>query len=270
MDSYKPGKEDKQPGNTAPSGPLGQKRAMTGSLSLDSFQSTGTQALGRNGTRRLQSGPIEVEKTIQSLTSEVENGQVLVSKLEGRVVVLQRAMAIADRPMEVSKILQGVGAGEAGFTKQVGQALLQDPGTKRRVQVALYQFEQARKGVEQAAEALEKAALYEGPAKAQFVENYCHVEKLRGQLYPLINLHMVFQDHPLISQLIPAPKIQDAEELPPPPPPPPPAAPHQKTPTGPLEPIANDPAVKEVVDAFNKVTGNLKDKLFGAFGKKNQ
>lgn len=263
MDQYKTSKDEKAP---APAGPKPGPRPGTGNLNADSFQSSGTGPLGKMGTRKLASGPLETEKTLQSMTAEVENGTVILGKLEGRIAVLARAFQIAEKPVDAPKILAGIGAGEANFTKQVAQSLMQDPTTKRRVQVATYQFEQAKKGIEQAQALLDRAAQYDGVAKGQFVDNNIFVEKLRGQLYPLINLHMVFKDHPQISQLIPTPKIQ-AEE--PPPPPPPPPQPAQKAPTGPLGTgaLAEDPAVREVVDTLQRVTGNLKEKFTGLFKK---
>jgi hypothetical protein len=67
-----------------------------------------------------------------------------------------------------------------------------------------------------------------------------------------------------LSQLIPTPKIVPQEDLPPPPPPEPV---EEKTPTGTLanSALANDPAVREVVETFNRVTGSLKNRLGGLF-----
>lgn len=243
-------------------------RPGTGNLGGDSFRSTGTGPLNKSASRtgRLASGPLEIEKAIQAMATEVENGSIIINKLEGRIRVLERAIKISDRPVDAAQVLTGISAGEANFTKQVAQALTADPGVKRRVQVATYQFEQARKGIDLAKDVLDKAAGYDGPAKGQFVENHCHVEKLRGQLYPLVNLHMVFKDHALLSQLIPTPKVQDQVEMeaPPPPPPPPPQAA-----TGPLNAgqLSSDPNVQQMVETINKVTGNLKDKLSGFFKK---
>lgn len=270
MDQYNRDQEKKKQG-TGPLKPGTGSLAKpgTGNLGGDSFRSSGTGPLnkGAAGTKRLASGPLETEKTIQAMQTEVENGAIIVTKLEGRIRVLERALKISDRPDSAQQVCIGISAGEANFTKQVAQSLTQDPGVKRRVQVATYQFEQARKGIEAAKDVLEKAALYEGPAKGQFVENHCHVEKLRGQLYPLVNLHMVFKDHQLLSQLIPTPKVTNEAELPPPPPPPP-AAPQPGS-TGPLNAaqLTSDPNVQQMVETINKVTGNLKDRLSGFFKK---
>ncbi|MDB5096597.1 MAG: hypothetical protein JWM80_1018 [Cyanobacteria bacterium RYN_339] len=268
MDSYKSNAPDKDKDKDKQPGPPPQKKG-TGSLNLDSFQSHGTASLNRNlnatGTRRLGTSGLDVDKTIGAMTTEVENGKIIVSKLEGRIAVLQRAMRIMQKPAEVAQICAGISPGEANFTKQVAKVLGVDPAITQRVQVALYQFEQARKGLEQADEALGKAPQYEGPAKAQFVESQLHVEKLRGQLYPLINLHVVFKDNPLLSQLIPTPKITAQEDVPPPLPPEPLV--EEKPVTGALaaSSLANDPAVREVVDTFNRVTGSLKNRLGGLF-----
>lgn len=268
MDQYNRDQEKKKQG-TGPLKPGTGNLAKpgTGNLGGDSFRPSGTGPLnkGASGTKRLASGPLEIEKTIQAMQTEIENGSIIISKLESRIRVMDRALKIADTPADAQKICTGISAGEANFTKQVAQSLGQDPGVKRRVQVATYQFEQARKGLEAAKDVLEKAGQYDGAAKGQFVENHCHVEKLRGQLYPLVNLHMVFKDHPLLSQLIPTPKVTDNEMAPPPPQPPQPAP----TASGPLNAaqLSADPNVQQMVETINKVTGNLKDRLSGFFKK---
>jgi hypothetical protein len=268
MDSFKGSDKDKE----AAAKPPAPKPRGTGNLSMDSFKSGGTGSLsgGLNATRRLGTGSIDVDRTIGAMTAEVENGGIIVGKLEGRMAVMTRAMRIIEKPAEVNQICAGISAGEANFTKQVAKELSTDQAVMRRVQVALYQFEQARKGLMQATEALEKAGLYQGAAKAQFVDQQCHVEKLRGQLYPLINLHVVFKDNRVLSQLIPTPKAVAAEDLLPPLPPPPPAAEAKPEPSllG-SSALANDPAVREVVDAFHRVTGNLKKSFTGLLGLKS-
>ncbi|HEY9724533.1 MAG TPA: hypothetical protein V6D47_21205, partial [Oscillatoriaceae cyanobacterium] len=214
MDSYqrKTNDQEGQQGQQKP--PTKPLKPGTGQLSMDSFTAGGTAPLNRGaaGTRRLGTGSIEVEKTIHAMRTEIDNGHAILSKLEVRINVLKRALAVADRPAEAAKILTGVSAGEAGFTKQVAQMLQQDPGTKRRVQVATYQFDQAHKGLLEADTTLSRANGLDGSARANFVDSNCHVEKLRGQLYPLINLHVVFKDNQLLSQLIPTPKVASAAE----------------------------------------------------------
>lgn len=257
MDSYQRNTNENQGQGQAKPGTK-QLKPGTGQLSMDSFATSGTAPLNRaaQGTRRLASGPIDVEKTMQAMRTEIENGHLILSKLEVRINVLKRALAIADRPAEASRVLTGLSAGEAGYTKQVAQMLQQDPGTKRRVQVATYQFDQAHKGLVEADATLARANTFEGGTRANFVDSNCHVEKLRGQLYPLINLHVVFKDNPLLSQLIPTPKVAESVV--------PEAEPTAAGGTGPLA----DPAVAQVVDTFNRVTGNLKEKFLGALKKR--
>jgi hypothetical protein len=273
-----------QKGNDEQKHPGAPKASGTGKLSSDTFRSSATGPLGApGGTRRLASGPIDAEKTLLAMRLELDNGLLIVSKLEGRLAVLGRAVQIADRPIEAQRILEGISAGEANFTKQVAQLVQQNATVKRHVQVAIYQFEQANKGLQQALEVVSKAEQYEGVLKSQYLETYCHVEKLRGQLYPLINLHLVFKDTPLLSQLIPTPKVvAEPTEFPDPPPAPGPSAPvvNENRITGMLKdslkdtPLGNDPRVLQAVETFSKVTGDLsrvtgdlKGKLFGAFKK---
>lgn len=261
MDSYKKDDENSPPKPRA----AGTGRLQgTGALNMDSFSSSGTSPLNRataGSTRRLSTGSFDADKAVTAMASEVENGTVIVTKLESRIAVMKRALAIVERPIDVTTICAGISPGEANFTKQVATMLQRDPSTQRRVQVAVYQYDQAQKGLVQANDTLKRAEQYEGTAKAQFVEANCQVEKLRGQIYPLINLHMVFKDNPLLAQLIPAPKVSH-EPAPPPPPPQPAqpqaAQPQAKAPTGALA----DPAVQQMVDTINKVTGSLKDMFF--------
>ncbi len=288
MDSYK--KDNPETSKAKPATPAGPAspaagKAATGKLG-DAYMASGTGPLSRTGpmnsTRRLGSSPLDAEKTLEALKTEVDNGSLIVSKLEGRITVLIRAMRIVEKPIDVNQICQGVSAGEANFTKQVAKMLQGDPHTTRRVQVALYQWDQAKKGLQQADECHERALQYEGLARAQFVDSHCQVEKLRGQLYPLINLHVVFRDNALLAQLIPTPKINTADLPPPPPIPMPPTAsgalgglgaaeqtvPKAKSPTGSLtqELLGADETVQQMVSSIKQATGTLRNKLIGMLG----
>lgn len=276
MDNFNRSNQD-QPGQRPPGKPA--RASGTGNLSMDSFQASKTGPLSlSNTTKRLSSGPLDPVKMLNDLEAEIQNGQLLLGKLQGRMVVLDRAVRIVDKPVDLPQILRGVGAGEADFTKKVAQLLQREPGTKRRVEVALYQYQQAEKGVASAADIAVRSGEFEGVAKAQFLETNAQVEKLRGQLYPLINLHMVFKDSPLLAQLIPSPPARQAPAAPAPSPvdaaleaPPQPAAPATGSTTERLKAIspdiAEDPHVQEVLETLNRVTGQLKNKLFGAFKK---
>lgn len=288
MDSYKKDNpETSKAKPAAPAGPASQAAAKAGTGKLgDAYVASGTGPLSRTGpmnsTRRLGSSPLDVDRTLEALKTEIDNGSLIISKLEGRIAVLLRAMRIVEKPIDVNQICQGVSAGEANFTKQVAKMLQGDPHTTRRVQVALYQWDQARKGLQQACESHERALLYEGLARAQFVDSHCQVEKLRGQLYPLINLHVVFRDNALLAQLIPTPKINTAELPPPPPLPPAPtgsgglplpgqaeqAVPKAKTPTGALsqELLNADETVQQMVSSIKQATGSLRNRLIGMLG----
>lgn len=312
MDSYKKDNPENPKAKPAsPGGPASQAAAKAGTGKLgDAYVASGTGPLGRTGplsgsTRRLGSTALDVDKTLEALKTEVDNGSLIVGKLEGRISVMIRAMRIVEKPIDVNQICQGISAGEANFTKQVAKMLQGDPHTTRRVQVALFQWDQAKKGLQQATEAHEKALQYEGLARAQFVESHCQVEKLRGQLYPLINLHVVFRDNALLAQLIPTPKINTADLPPPPPPPsatgsgtlPPPAGPGgtgrlslpgmaapstaqlpptsaeqavpaAKSPTGSLanEFKQAEENVQQMVSSLKNATGSLRNKLIGMLG----
>lgn len=302
MDSYKKDNpETSKAKPAAPGGPAGPTppKPGTGKLS-DAYVASGTGPLGRTGnlgggTRRLGSSPLDAERTLEALKTEIDNGDLIITKLEGRIAVMIRAMRIVEKPIDVNQICAGVSAGEANFTKQVAKMLQGDPHTTRRVQVALYQWDQAKKGLEQAAEAHERAFQYpEGIARAQFVDSHCQVEKLRGQLYPLINLHVVFRDNALLAQLIPTPKLTAADLPAPPPMPAAPArpgtgslslpgltpgqpgaeatVPKAKTPTGSLvdvlsnDAISADETVQQMVSSIKQATGSLRNKLIGMLG----
>ena len=308
MDSYKRDNPENPKAKPAPpGGPASQaagQKPGTGKLS-DAYVASGTGPLGRTGpigsTRRLGSTPLDAGKTLEALKTEIDNGSLIISKLEGRIAVLIRAMRIVEKPIDVNQICAGISAGEANFTKQVAKMLQGDPHTTRRVQVALYQWDQACKGLEQAQESHDRAFQYpEGVTRAQFVDSHCQVEKLRGQLYPLINLHVVFRDNALLAQLIPTPKLTAADLPPPPPMPPAPEAPVQaaprlgtgalslpgmapaapqagsaeqtvpkaKTPTGALsqEILNADETVQQMVSSIKQATGSLRNKLIGMLG----
>ena len=304
MDSYKKDNPETAKAKPAPPGapasPAAAQKPGTGKLS-DAYMPSGTGPLSRTGplgsTRRLGTAPLDVDKALETLLTEVENGNLIISKLDGRINVLIRAMRIVERPIDVNQICQGVSAGEANFTKQVAKLLQGDPQITRRVQVALYQWDQAKKGLEQAAESHARALQFEGLARAQYVDSHCQVEKLRGQLYPLINLHVVFRDNALLAQLIPTPKLTPADLPPPPPMPPTKAAtgglppvtglpavtglpgtgglgaaeqtvPKAKAPTGSptQELLGADETVQQMVSSIKQATGNLRNKLIGMLG----
>jgi hypothetical protein len=236
---------------------------------VDSFQSSRTSPLNQLGvTRRLGSALLPADESLALLKTEIDNGDVLVAKLLPRMAVLERARAIHAKPNDVTRICAGIGAGEANFTRQVALALLDSPQWLRQVQVALFQWEQARAGIALARQAYDEAQGLEGRALEAHVEANCHVEKLRGQLYPLVNLPTVFRDHPLISQLIPIPK---SPSTPPPAAPLPPsqAAASQSPPApGPVSEthLEADQAVEQLVSTFKVVTGNLRHKLIDWLG----
>lgn len=268
MDSYQSANQPSKPRPKTGMLPQG-----TGMLNGDSFQNTGTGRLGPQGTRRLASGPLEAQETLSAFRIEAENGKVITEKLTPRLVVLKRALALVANPADHGRILAGVGAGEAGFTKQVAGALGADPGLKRRAQVAVYQFDQAVGGVQKADLALAEIAGLEGPEKFAAIDTHCTVEKLRGQIYPLINLHAVFRDSPIIAQLLPPPKVEEpkaprpedyASFMPPEVEVVVPEAP--RTVTGKLaQQVKQDPAVQEIVKGVKALTGRL---FGGAFGAK--
>lgn len=268
MDSYQ---SANQPPNPRPkTGPL---RQGTGMLNADSFQSGTGRLGGPQGTRRLASGPLEAESTLAAFQIEAENGKVITEKLAPRIVVLKRALALVANPTD-ARILAGVGAGEAGFTKQVAGALGVDAGLKRRAQVAVYQYDQALAGVQKADLALAEIAGLAGPEKFAAIDTHCTVEKLRGQLYPLINLHAVFRDSPIVAQLLPPPKVEEPKAPSPEDyaafmPPPEAVAVVPEAPrsvTGKLATtVKQDPAVQEIVKGVKALTGRL---FGGAFGAK--
>lgn len=260
MDSYQ--KDNPKTEKPKPLEGAGGTGRLGGSPRLDTFQSSRTAPLSQLGaTRRLGSASLPAEQSLALLKVEVENGETLIEKLLPRMAVLERARAIQHRPNDVGRICAGIGAGEANFTRQVALALQDSPQLLRQVQVALFQWEQARTGVAAAREAHDEALTLEGRARDIYVENHCHVEKLRGQLYPLVNLPVVFKDHPLIAQLIPVPKTPVT------PPPPAPLPPSQVQPAvggsalGAGEALDPDQAVEELVNTFKALTGSLRDKL---------
>lgn len=206
------------------------------------------------------------------MATEVSNGRTLLSKLHPRLTVLQRAVEVLEAPDQASVILRGVGAGELGFTRQVVQILQEDPRVLRQVRVALNQWTQAQKGVASAEAVLSQAAAFPEAHRAAFVAEHCHVEKLRGQLYPLINLHVVFRETPILSQLVPAPKPGYREKTPAPKPLDAASAVRTSTAPGQVqtsiedEVKAVDAAISQVVGSIKQATGTLKNKLKGFFG----
>lgn len=241
----------------------------------DSYQPARTAHLKPlSATRRLASTPLGAAQALDVVKNEIANGEVLVSKLQPRMAVLQRAVAAIEAPSRTAVIFQGVGAGEIGFTKQVIQMLQGDARALRQVQVALSQWQQALQGLQSVQGNLEKALDIPEEHRGSFIDEHCHVEKLRGQLYPLINLHVVFRDNALLSQLVPTPKpVKAGAAMATEAAVPQAAVSPSKTPlppagTGSLEQDvkAVDAAVSQMLGSLKQATGSLRNKLIGLLG----
>lgn len=267
-DAVDPSKKERSktgPGSEAPKTPSTPKAG-------DSYQPSRTGHLKPLATtRRLASNPLGAA-ALDAMKTEIGNGQLLISKLQPRITVLQRALAVTENPARASQIFYGVGAGEVGFTKQVIQMLQGDARALRQVQVALSQWQQALNGIETSQGHVEKALSIPEAQRGLYVDEHCQVEKLRGQLYPLINLHVVFRDNPLLAQLVPTPKVGTGDLS---------AAsgPATASDTAPPAPTAAsvpasleqevkavDAAVAQVMGSLKQATGSLRNKLIGFLG----
>ncbi|MBU6427474.1 MAG: hypothetical protein KGR26_00545 [Cyanobacteria bacterium REEB65] len=86
----------------------------------------------------------------------------------------------------------------------VAKLIGHDPALQRRVQVALFQFAEATRAVEEAKTTVERAR--QSDPRSAFAElERLEVAKIQGKVFPLCNLHAVFKDRPEIARLFPAP-----------------------------------------------------------------
>lgn len=78
------------------------------------------------------------------------------------------------------------------------------PEVQRQVQIALYQYTEAVKAVDEALQGLSRARGSELQRAFDELEKL-EVAKVQGKIYPLTNFHEVFKAHPQISRLFPPP-----------------------------------------------------------------
>jgi hypothetical protein len=261
MDSYRSRRDDKQPSQGGPR--VGQG---TGQLQTDSLHLNSSGRL-RLSPRKASASLVVVDQLLERFEAEVNSGKLLLLKLKPRIAVLTRALRVLMHPAEAASVFQGVAPGEADFTRRVVQLLQEKRLILRQVQIACFQYEQADKGLEQAAEHLATALLYEGSERVTYFEHYCHIEKLRGQLYPMINLPLVFKNEPLLAQLLPEPRESEEPVLPPPPPPKEPVAVEPPQTGGIGHILKQDPAVAQLLGGLRQLTGQLKDGLRSITGQ---
>lgn len=82
--------------------------------------------------------------------------------------------------------------------------LRQDADLLRRAQIALFQFDDARRSVEETASRLEPIREADPELALDMLESL-EVSKLQGKVYPICNFHEIFKRDPILSRVFPPP-----------------------------------------------------------------
>ncbi|MNX26222.1 hypothetical protein D3C86_562870 [compost metagenome] len=144
----------------------------------------------------------------------------------------------APKPAAAPAPAPAPGGGLAGQEKAMAAAiadrLRQDGDLLRRTQIAIFQFDDAQRSVQETSNRVDPIR-HADPESAWDMIEALEVTKLQGKVYPICNFHEIFKRDPILSRVFPPPAAAGANGAPgmPPPGPPMPGEPPSMG-TGPL------------------------------------
>jgi hypothetical protein len=116
--------------------------------------------------------------------------------------------APAPSPAAASGLGGGAGGGLGGQEKAMAAAiadrLRQDADLLRRAQIALFQFDDAQRSVQETSNRLDPIRQVD-PEQAWEMIEALEVSKLQGKVYPICNFHEIFKRDPVLSRVFPPP-----------------------------------------------------------------
>ena len=98
----------------------------------------------------------------------------------------------------------GIGGQEKAMATAIADRLRQDADLLRRAQIALFQFDDAQRSVQETAGRIEPIRMAD-PEQAWDMIDSLEVSKLQGKVYPICNFHEIFKRDPVLSRVFPPP-----------------------------------------------------------------
>lgn len=93
---------------------------------------------------------------------------------------------------------------ERAMATAIADRLRQDADLLRRAQIALFQFDDAQRAVQETASKLDPIRTT-SPESAWDMIEALEVSKLQGKVYPICNFHEIFKRDPILSRVFPPP-----------------------------------------------------------------
>ncbi len=103
-----------------------------------------------------------------------------------------------------SPAASGMGGQEKAMAAAIADRLRQDPDLLRRAQIALFQFDDAQRSVQETSNRIDPIRHLD-PEQAWDMIEALEVSKLQGKVYPICNFHEIFKRDPILSRVFPPP-----------------------------------------------------------------
>lgn len=178
----------------------------------DSFVRSETQPLApskRRMTRPLSFTPEALQREIDQGLEQLRTCQIIIDKFAQRIRILQWAVEHATRKASAITI--------TGKEKQIGDAVLRslnaNPDTRKRVQIAVFQYNEAAMVIKQGHRLLSELSADPDYETSGIRMNEFDIAKIQGKIYPICNFHEVFKKDVEISLLFPPPANASEPEM---------------------------------------------------------
>jgi hypothetical protein len=209
----------------------------------DSFVRATTAPLGRRMTRPLQADPGMVESKLRGVEEQLGLCRAIIDRFGPRMRLLKAAETLvksgpgaapapaspppspapkptlgksplAKKPLTrpvaptgaaaANPALNGLSPQEKTMVAAMADRLREDADLLRRAQIAVFQFDDAQRSVE---ETDSRIAPIRGadPEVAWDLIEALEVSKLQGKVYPICNFHEIFKRDPVLSRVFPPP-----------------------------------------------------------------
>jgi len=103
----------------------------------------------------------------------------------------------------------GLGGQEKAMAAAIADRLRQDADLLRRTQIAIFQFDDAQRSVQETSGRVEPIRNAD-PEMAWDMIEALEVSKLQGKVYPICNFHEIFKRDPILSRVFPPPSAAGA------------------------------------------------------------
>lgn len=158
-------------------------------------------------------GPADPAKDVESgrarikeLHEELARAKATILDVRPRMAILKRAMRLNEGKMPEAALFHNIPVPEQTFTRQVAAHLAGNAEAGRIGAIATGQYESAWEAMRTVEEALMDAEMGL-PEEALSKLAGLSVEKMRGQVFPLLSLYVHFEADPVLSRLFPPPHL---------------------------------------------------------------